>query len=172
MSSGLPTGQPLLMRELILKLAQSTTTTTAKGNTSSSSSFVPLLVIALIFGVVYFAFIRPRSQRLRQQQTRARELAIGDEVMSAGGIYGRVVALDSDAVEVEVAPGVVLTFTRRAISARPPTTPAEPAPVADEPIDEPWDRPGSGPSGLSAPERHPDDDPPGEATGGAAPTGA
>ena len=88
----------------------------------------------LVFGAIYFLFIRPRQQRLRQQQTQARQLSIGDEVVSAGGIYGRVVAIDDDVAEVEVAPGVVMTFLRRSISARPSAPTANPGP----------DRPGRG----------------------------
>ena len=75
---------------------------------------VPLF-IAVIFFVVFFLFLRPRQQRAKRRE-RESQLGIGDEVMSAGGIYGKIVAIDSDVVEVEVAPGVVLSFTRRAIS--------------------------------------------------------
>ena len=55
-------------------------------------------------------------------------MAVGDAVMSAGGIYGTVVALDADVVEVEVSPGVVLTFLRKAVSARPGRVVASAAP--------------------------------------------
>ncbi len=82
----------------------------------------------LVFGAVYFFFIRPRQQRMRQQQTQARQLSVGDEVVSAGGIHGRVVAIDNDVAEVEVAPGVVMTFLRRSISARPERPAAGPRP--------------------------------------------
>lgn len=119
-------------------LAQNTTTTVAKSS-KSSGSYVPLLIIVLLFAVVYFLFLRPRQQRLRQQQTKAKELAVGDAVMSAGGILGRVVALDADEVEVEVSPGVVMTFTRRAISPRPDSSGGTRQPTA--PVDEPWDVP-------------------------------
>jgi preprotein translocase subunit YajC len=124
-----------LMHPNLIYLAQATTTTVAK-NTKSSSSYVPLLVIIVIFALVYFLFLRPRQQRLRQQQTSSRQLSVGDEVMSAGGIYGRVVALDDDEVEVEVAPGVVMTFIRRAVSAR--QKPSGGARETPEPADEPW----------------------------------
>jgi preprotein translocase subunit YajC len=120
-------------------LAQSTPATTVAKSTKSSSSYVPLLLIVLLFAVVYFLFLRPRQQRLRQQQTKTRELAVGDDVMSAGGILGRVVALDADEVEVEVSPGVVMTFTRRAISPRPESSGGSRSSPA--PVDEPWDVP-------------------------------
>ena len=106
---------------------------------SRPSSTYTLLFIVLVFGAVYFLFIRPRQQRMRQQQTQARQLSVGDEVVSAGGIYGRVVAMDTDVAEVEVAPGVVMTFLRRAISARPGAPP----------------RPRAGPPSEAAPARRP-----------------
>jgi preprotein translocase subunit YajC len=157
MSTGRPPDGPLLLMHLhLLLLAQSTTPTTAAKSTKSSSSYVPLLIIILVFAAVYFLFLRPRQQRLRQQQTTARELAVGDEVMSAGGIFGRVVALDANEVEVEVAPGVVMTFIRRSISARtPPSGPGRSAPPA---VDEPWDREPDGPGDTAGP--------PGGSTGG------
>lgn len=138
------------MHPNLIYLAQATTTTVAK-NTKSSSSYVPLLVIIVIFALVYFLFLRPRQQRLRQQQTAARQLSVGDEVMSAGGIYGRVVALDDEEVEVQVAPGVVMTFTRRAISAR--QKPSAAARENPEPADEPWQIGSQGPtdSGIGGP---------------------
>ena len=139
MSTGLPSGHPLLMREIITSLAQATTSTTTKGSTGSGSSSVTLLIIVAVFAVVYFAFVRPRSQRARQQQQKSRQLSVGDEVMSAGGIFGRVVAVDSDAVEVEVSPGVVLTFLPRAVSLKPQLAGSATPPATPEPVDEPWE---------------------------------
>lgn len=86
--------------------------------TSSSGSYFPLLVIIALFAVVYFFFLRPRSQRMRQQQQATNTLKVGDEVVSAGGILGRVTAIAGDEVVVEVAPGMTLTFWRRAVNLR------------------------------------------------------
>jgi preprotein translocase subunit YajC len=93
-----------------------------------------LLFIVVIFGAVYMLFIRPRQQRMRQQQTVGRQLSVGDPVVTAGGIHGRLVAMDADVAEVEVAPGVVLTFLRRAVNPRPDA----PAATTPEPADEEW----------------------------------
>jgi preprotein translocase subunit YajC len=95
------------------------TTTTVAGSKKSSGSSAFLLFIIIAFAAVYLLFIRPRQQRLRQQQAAARQLEVGDEVVSAGGIHGRVVSLHDDLADVEVAPGVVMTFLKRAVSARP-----------------------------------------------------
>jgi preprotein translocase subunit YajC len=140
------------MHLLLTLIAQSTPSTTAAKASKSSGSYVPLLIIVALFGLVYVFFLRPRQQRLRQQQTCTRELSVGDEVMSAGGIFGRVVALDADEVEVEVAPGVVMSFVRRAISPRPAASSpgaggsrARPATKASEPVDDPWEPEPGGP---------------------------
>ncbi len=144
------------MHSNLILLAQTTSTTVAKSS-KSSGSIVPLVVIIAIFAVVYIFFVRPRQQRIRQQQQQSRQIEVGDEVMSAGGIFGRVIAMDGDEVEVEVAPGVVMTFVRRAISARPPKP--NPAPPA-EPVDEPWTIEESGPGPEAGPDEPPHEEPP------------
>lgn len=149
MSSGPPVGPYFAMHSHLILLAQSTPSTTVAKSTKSGGSYVTLLVILVLFALVYFLFLRPRQQRMRQQQTAGRQLSVGDEVMSAGGIYGRVVALDTDEVEVEVAPGVVMSFTRKAISARP--QPAGGSGAAAEPKDEPWQVDPDGPAGSAEP---------------------
>ena len=129
------------MHQHSILLAQGTTSTTVAASAKSSGSYLPLLVIIAIFAVVYFLFIRPRQQRLRQQQAESRQVGLGDEVMTAGGILGRVVAVDGDEIGVEVAPGVVMTFLRRAVSRRP-GQPAPPPPV--QTTDDPWSTPPAG----------------------------
>jgi preprotein translocase subunit YajC len=122
-------------------LAASTTSTTTKGSKSSSSSSVALLVIIGLFAVVYFLFIRPRTQRMRQQQSAGKQLSVGDQVMSAGGIFGTVVALDADVVEVEVAPGVVMSFIPRAVSLRTGTQSGSAAAPTPPAVHDDWDGP-------------------------------
>jgi preprotein translocase subunit YajC len=138
------------MHSFLHFLAASTPSTTAKGTKHNSASSTYFLIIIALFAVVYLFFIRPRSQRARQQRTAGNQINVGDEVMSAGGIYGRVVAIDADVVEVEVSPGVVMNFTRRAISPRQGTTPggsapggSAPAPTgqAAGPASDDWDTP-------------------------------
>lgn len=100
-----------------LHAASSTTTGSKKSSSSSSSVFIFVLLGAFI--IVYFFFLRPRSQRARQQaQAKAKDFSLGDEVVSIGGIVGKVVGFDGDDVEVEVDDGVVLTFLRRAVNLR------------------------------------------------------
>jgi preprotein translocase subunit YajC len=118
----------------LLTILAATSPTTTKAASKSSGSTYTLLFIVVIFGAVYLLFIRPRQQKMRQQQTAGRQLSVGDLVVTAGGIQGRLVAMDADVAEVEVAPGVVMTFLRRAVNPRPDA----PAASAKEPVDEEW----------------------------------
>jgi len=117
-------------------IAASTSPTTTGKSKSGGSSELSLVIIVFIFAGAYFFFIRPRQQKFKRQQVTAKQLAVGDLVISAGGIHGKVVALDSDVAEVEVAPDVVLTFLRRAINVHPEVARAQDS-APD--IDDEWD---------------------------------
>jgi preprotein translocase subunit YajC len=69
--------------------------------TTSSGSSVFLIVLIGIVAVVYFAFIRPQQQRTRQQREKSRQVEVGDEVLTVGGIVGRVVEVGDDRITIE-----------------------------------------------------------------------
>ncbi len=76
-------------------------------------TFLPLILIVV---AMYFLLIRPNNKRRREQMELQSRLAPGDEVRTAGGLYGTVVATDDESVTIEAAPGVELRFARAAIS--------------------------------------------------------
>ena len=122
--------------------AVTTATTTAKKSSSSSSLTFLLLIVAL--AAVYFLFLRPRSQKARQQrQQQATSFGVGDEIQTIGGIRGIVVAIEDDDVEVQVAPDTVLTFVKQAVRPRPDaaSNPAASSPAASNPSGRPSSRP-------------------------------
>ncbi|MGH2580917.1 MAG: preprotein translocase subunit YajC [Actinomycetota bacterium] len=89
--------------------------------TSSGGSLLSLLFpLVLLGGVFYFLLLRPNRTRQRQQQSLLESLKIGDEVMTAGGIFGSLKAIDEedDTVTVEIAPGTEVRMLRRAIAQR------------------------------------------------------
>ncbi|MFB9236734.1 preprotein translocase subunit YajC [Plantactinospora siamensis] len=93
--------------------------------------FTPLLMIALLFGVMYFMMIRPQQKRRRDAEQMQKEIGPGDQVVTIGGLYGTVTAVDDETVMLEVAPGVQTRYARPAIARVIPPATAEDAPAAE-----------------------------------------
>jgi preprotein translocase subunit YajC len=81
---------------------------------SSGSSFFLLIIVALVF--VWLIFVRPQRRRQTQQQQMLGELRVGDEVLTAGGIYGTISRIEDDQITVEIAPRTEVRVARRAIA--------------------------------------------------------
>ncbi len=77
---------------------------------------VVLFLLPLV--LLWVLMIRPQQQRVRQAREMAASLEPGDEVVTAGGIYGTVTDAEGDILSVEVAPGVELRVLRGAIAQR------------------------------------------------------
>jgi preprotein translocase subunit YajC len=84
------------------------------GSPGQMLSFLPLVLVFVIF---YFLLIRPQQKKAKQHQEMLGRLKKNDEVMTSGGIYGKVVALTDQMVTLEVAPNVRLRVSRPHISA-------------------------------------------------------
>lgn len=78
-------------------------------------SLVPLL---LIFGIMYFLLIRPQQKKLKEHQAMVSALRRGDQVITQGGVMGKVTKVkdDSNEVEVEIAQGVSVRVVRSTIA--------------------------------------------------------
>ena len=76
-----------------------------------------LIILALGLGVMYVVMIRPQRQRQAQHQSTIDSAAVGDDVITTGGIYGTITDAEGDDVVVEIAKGVEVHMTRRAIAA-------------------------------------------------------
>lgn len=74
-----------------------------------------MLLIVLMFGVLYFLMIRPQMKRAKEHKVMIEALQKGDEVISGGGILGRVAKLNESYVTLEVAQGVEMVLQRSAI---------------------------------------------------------
>ena len=84
------------------------------GAASAITSFVPLI---LIFGIMYFLLIRPQQKKLKEHKAMVEALRRGDQVLSQGGILGKVVKVNDDGIlEVEIAEGVKVKMPRSAIT--------------------------------------------------------
>lgn len=91
------------------------------------------LLIIVAFAFLYFVLIRPQKKRQLAARQQLDSVKVGDEVVTAGGIYGRVTELHDDDVLVEIAPQTTVKLARRAIGVVvPPADEAaelEPPPV-------------------------------------------
>jgi preprotein translocase subunit YajC len=74
-----------------------------------------LLLIVVAFAFLYFVLVRPQRRRQLRSQQMLSSLEVGDEVVTAGGIYGRITELLEDDVMVEIAPQLRVKVARRAI---------------------------------------------------------
>lgn len=96
----------------------------------------PIFIFFLVMLVfLYLLLIRPQRQQAKRHQEMLQNLDIGDEVITAGGIYGEVTAMDDERVQLEVDADVRIAVSRRAITNK--VTPEESAAMAEEPEEAP-----------------------------------
>ena len=87
---------------------------------NGGGSLAILIILALVLGVTYVVMIRPQRQRQAEQQSTIDTAAVGDDIITTGGIYGTITGAEGDDVVVEIAKGVEVHMTRRAIAASRP----------------------------------------------------
>jgi len=77
--------------------------------------FIGFLPIILMFVLLYFLMIRPQMKRAKEQKSMVEALQKGDEVVTAGGIVGKITKLSDQYVTVEVAPNTEVVVQRSAV---------------------------------------------------------
>jgi preprotein translocase subunit YajC len=78
-----------------------------------------IAMFAVIFGLMYVMFIRPQSKRRKEADLLQRQLGAGDQIITVGGLYGTVVAVDDDSVTLQISPEgtpVNARYSRQAIA--------------------------------------------------------
>jgi preprotein translocase subunit YajC len=85
------------------------------GASGGGGGFFLLIIVAFVF--LWFVLIRPQRRRQMQSQQMLDDLSIGDEVVTAGGIYGEITQVDveGDDLMVRIAPDLEVRVARRAI---------------------------------------------------------
>ena len=93
----------------------------------------PLIFIAVLIGLMWLLLIAPQRHRSRAQRAMIEDLEVGDEVLTAGGVYATVQAVRDDDLTVEIAPGTSVRLDKRAVALvlSPDTEPDRP----DEPLE-------------------------------------
>ncbi|HWP20030.1 MAG TPA: preprotein translocase subunit YajC [Burkholderiaceae bacterium] len=81
----------------------------------AESTLVSLLPLVLMFVVLYFIMIRPQMKRQKEHKAMIEALAKGDEVVTAGGVLGKVSKLGETYLHLEVSDGVEIQIQRSAV---------------------------------------------------------
>ena len=89
----------------------------AQAAPSQGSPMSLLVMMVLFFGVFYFMAIRPQMKRAKEHRALLAGLSKGDEVLTNGGIAGRIEDLGESFVSVEIATGVSIKVQKNAITA-------------------------------------------------------
>jgi preprotein translocase subunit YajC len=80
------------------------------------SPLTGILPLLLVFVVFYFFLIRPQQRRMRDHQALLGALKKGDEVVTGGGIIGKITKLDTTTLGVEIAPGMEVSILRGTVT--------------------------------------------------------
>ncbi len=93
---------------------------------ASSQQYASMLPLVLIFCVFYFVLIRPQQKRMKEHQAMLSVLAKNDEVVTAGGIVGKITKADAgETVTVEIAKGVEVSVMKATIATVRGKTPSK-----------------------------------------------
>jgi preprotein translocase subunit YajC len=118
------------------------------------------LIIIVAFAFLWFVLIRPQKKRQVEAARMLNSVSVGDEVLTAGGIYGEVTELQDEALMVRIAPELEVRVARKAIGAvipreetpdEPDAAPGEPDAAPGEPDAKPGE-PDAKPPGSPNPE--------------------
>jgi len=82
----------------------------------TESTLLSLLPLLLMFVVLYFIMIRPQMKRQKEHKAMIEALAKGDEVVVAGGLYGKISKVGESNLHIEVAEGVEVMVQRQAVT--------------------------------------------------------
>ena len=88
----------------------------AAATTSADSSLMSFLPIILMFVVLYFLMIRPQMKRQKEQKAMIEALAKNDEVITVGGILGKITKVVDGYITIEIAEGTEVVVQKSAVS--------------------------------------------------------
>jgi preprotein translocase subunit YajC len=87
----------------------------AQSAPSGDPGFIGLLPIVLMFVLLYFLMIRPQMKRAKETKTMIEALQKGDEVITAGGVLGRITKISDAYISLEIAPNLEISVQKAAV---------------------------------------------------------
>jgi preprotein translocase subunit YajC len=89
----------------------------AAGASGAGSLIANIMPLVLVFGIMYFLLIRPQQRKMKEHRALVEGLRRGDQVVTSGGILGKVIKVaDDGVVEVEIAEGVKVRVIKSTIT--------------------------------------------------------
>ncbi len=85
------------------------------GQQAGGSGMEGIFMLLIMFAIFYFLLIRPQQKRAKQHKELIESLKAGDQVITAGGLHGKVVAVQDNLATVEIASGVRVKINRGSI---------------------------------------------------------
>jgi len=79
-----------------------------------------IFILVAMFGLMYFLLIRPQQKRAKDHKKVLSELKKGDEVVTNGGIVGKITAVDESFTDLEIASGVTVKVQKQGINSKMP----------------------------------------------------
>lgn len=89
----------------------------AEGAAAPAPSFIDFVPLIILFVVFYFLLIRPQTKRVKEHRQMVESLARGDEVVTSGGMLGKIIDLGDNFVQLQVTDNVQVKIQKDAISA-------------------------------------------------------
>ena len=77
-----------------------------------------LIFLGFLIVIFYFMLIRPQKRRVQQHKNLISSIGVGDEIVTIGGVYGRVVRMGDDDIDLEISPGTTVRIVKSAIARR------------------------------------------------------
>ena len=87
------------------------------GAQQGGNPYSGIIMLVLMFAVFYFLLIRPQQKRAKQHKALIDALKVGDNVVTAGGIHGKVAAVTDTVITLEIATGVKIRVNRSSVVA-------------------------------------------------------
>ena len=92
----------------------------AEGETTGAGALGGLPFLVLMFVLMYFLLIRPQQKRAKDHKKLQAELKKGDEVVTNGGVVGKITAVDENFADIEVAKGVIVKVQKQGVNNKMP----------------------------------------------------
>jgi preprotein translocase subunit YajC len=92
----------------------------AQDSAVGSDSFLGFLPLIIIFVVFYFLLIRPQSKKQKEHQETISSLEVGNEVVTAGGVLGKIKEINDQYVQLQISENVIIKVQRHTIGALMP----------------------------------------------------